>query len=204
MPNFARTIRPPFILVTAAITLTALGCHSQPVANQSSLESKRSDGFALKCSASKQLPEIVRGNIHSTVPSAWRATARRIDGGEDIGSIQLLDGSVGWVGGHKLSLYTTVNSGREWRKITLKGLPEGTVRSISFVSPTLGWIVVSTVVSPFEEGGRDATKSWILATTDGGATWQTQYQNKAIRIDQVAFVNDREGWAIGDRIVEYQ
>jgi photosystem II stability/assembly factor-like uncharacterized protein len=62
----------------------------------------------------------------------------------------------------------------------------GTVRvpplaAIEFVSARHGWAVGA---------GR------ILATSDGGQTWLTQYHGPA-RLDQVDFVDAKHGWAVG-------
>ncbi|RMH31265.1 MAG: hypothetical protein D6690_16970 [Nitrospirae bacterium] len=56
--------------------------------------------------------------------------------------------------------------------------------SVTFVSPRQGWAV-----------GDEGT---ILATTDGGATWQAQRSGTKAWLSSVAFVSPCQGWAAGE------
>ena len=54
---------------------------------------------------------------------------------------------------------------------------------VEFVTPEKGWIV--------------GTQGTILYTEDGGNSWETQYQNDTMSIQDIFFLNENEGWATG-------
>ncbi|MCH8953037.1 MAG: hypothetical protein IID49_13065, partial [Proteobacteria bacterium] len=60
---------------------------------------------------------------------------------------------------------------------------EGTLRSVHFIDQAVGWAV--------GEGGT------ILATGDGGRTWQAQQSGTGERLYAVQFVDQAVGWAVG-------
>ena len=90
----------------------------------------------------------------------------------------------GWaVGGSGLVLSST-DGGSSWKVAHSGGT--GTMNGVSFSDPTHGWIVGQATV---------------LATTDGGATWQAQAPALAddrYVIDSVAFADDQTGWLVGE------
>lgn len=207
MSHVSRII-PLFITLATILALSlGLACHPLQATRESRLAQKDShrDGRTINCSAPKQpARENVEGKLDQSNKSPWRSTESRMSGRETLGAVEFVNQEAGWIGGDKLGFYKTADAGKTWQKVALNVASDSSIVSISFVNPTVGWIVASKVESIFESGGRDATKSWILNTTDGGSTWQTQYYDKALRIGQVSFVSEQEGWAVGDRIVEYQ
>src|SRR5205814_5849891 len=60
----------------------------------------------------------------------------------------------------------------------------GSVRSMMFTSPTSGW-------------GIDGIGN-IIHTTDGGETWKVNRSIAKTPWSVIFFINDREGWALGD------
>ena len=66
--------------------------------------------------------------------------------------------------------------------VALQGATESPLVAIEFVSARQGWAV---------------GYGHILATTDGGRAWTTQYSGPA-RLDQVDFTDAGHGWAVGE------
>lgn len=180
--------------------------HFQP--SKAPQVTKKLEGSAkqnkIDCSNRKQIPSnTIEGEINLSKKSSWKWDETRVSDQESLDVIKFTNANEGWIGGSKEALYKTTDAGRTWQKIKLDVLPDSSVNSISFINSSVGWIVVSRIVDVFEKNGRDNTKSWVLNTTDGGKSWQTQYYDKALRIFQVKFVNEQEGWAIGDKIINY-
>ncbi len=62
-------------------------------------------------------------------------------------------------------------------------LSDAELHAIQFVDPDHGWAV----------GDRGA----IWQTQDGGRTWRQQISPVACRLDEICFVNEQQGWAVG-------
>jgi photosystem II stability/assembly factor-like uncharacterized protein len=130
----------------------------------------------------------------------WKATDLEVSGREDLGVLQFLNASEGWVGGSKGGLYKTVDAGKSWQKVKLDVPPDAIVNSIFFINPSVGWIIVSQEGEVFDN--INTLTGRILRTTDGGNSWEVQYSGKAVSVDKIQFVNEQEGWAVGARLPE--
>lgn len=75
----------------------------------------------------------------------------------------------------------STDGGHNWTTVQLTGSP--TLQSVHFVSLTNGWAV--------------ATNNRIYATTDGGATWTTQYTGTQ-PLNDLYFTDTTHGWAVGN------
>ena len=61
-------------------------------------------------------------------------------------------------------LYRSANGGKTWTRVAVPDTGGGvSLSSLSYVSPTVGWMVIG---GPFGGG-----ESLLLRTTDAGATW---------------------------------
>ncbi len=70
----------------------------------------------------------------------------------------------------------------EWQMLT----PSPTVNTLIgdyFLSEDTGWVV--------------GHEGFIMHTTDGGTTWETQHQNSNQSLWSIFFIDDSEGWAVG-------
>jgi photosystem II stability/assembly factor-like uncharacterized protein len=119
-----------------------------------------------------------------------------------LNSIHFISPELGWVVGADSGddgvLLKTTDGGVSWSviRLTQKQTPLG----VFFTDSDTGWIVGSTPLAGDEDsiGGSSA----ILATTDGGNTWHSQY-TVPISIIRIFFVDKMNGWASGTKGVIY-
>jgi photosystem II stability/assembly factor-like uncharacterized protein len=118
-----------------------------------------------------------------------------------LASIHFIDRNDGWVVGSNTDgavILVTTDGGLTWNAQDAGyGGVSAMLTSVTFVDAEHGWAVGSS----FAGVGNSCL---ILATSDGGVTWNTQdtgsahtLDNMAV-LDSVTFVNDRLGWAVGD------
>lgn len=92
--------------------------------------------------------------------------------------VQFADANTGYIAGDSGRVYKTVNAGGSWNLI-----PTGTDRNffgMYFQDANTGYV-----------GGM----SVILKTTNGGSTWNTQFNNGAYYVTDLFFLNGQTGWA---------
>ena len=119
-----------------------------------------------------------------------------------LNSVHFISPEVGWAvgvdSGEDGVVIKTTNGGASWAftRLTQKQVPI----SVFFTDADNGWIGGSTPVLGEEDsvGGPSA----ILATTDGGQTWQPRY-NLPHSILRIHFVEKANGWASGTNGVMY-
>lgn len=115
-----------------------------------------------------------------------------------LNAIHFISPDVGWAVGADSSrtgvVLRTTDAGSTWSatRIQHKEIPT----SVFFADANTGWIGGATPPPGEDEGV--GGPSAILATTDGGRTWQTQY-NVAVSIHRVVFADKLTGWASGSR-----
>jgi photosystem II stability/assembly factor-like uncharacterized protein len=138
--------------------------------------------------------------------ATWHAQSRTGNNAE-LYSVTFVDAKHGWAVGHKdVSnngnpvglILATSNGGATWRAQDASSAGSGVgLDSVSFVDAVHGWAV----------GGRgddngDSVDGVILATSDGGTTWQAQDASSAgspTGLNAVSFVDATHGWAVGAR-----
>jgi len=115
-----------------------------------------------------------------------------------LNSIHFVSPDLGWAvgadsGGTGVVLKTT-DGGSNWNmtRLAQKEVPT----TVFFTDADNGWIGGATP-PPGEEEGIGGPSS-ILATTDGGATWQSQY-NIPLSIYRIVFIDRSTGWAGGSK-----
>lgn len=119
-----------------------------------------------------------------------------------LNAIHFLSPDLGWAvgadsGGDGIVIKTT-DGGSTWAfsRITYNEIPT----TVFFTDADNGWIGGATP-PPGEEEGLGGPSA-LLATTDGGHTWQTSY-NIPVSIYRIFFVDKNTGWASGSKGMMY-
>lgn len=93
-----------------------------------------------------------------------------------------------WAVGEQCQVFSTTDGGRTWSRPELP-IPPNWRSAIDFHA-------VSTVGNHVWAAGRPGTI--VLHSADRGVTWEVQKTNQSMPINDLAFVNETRGWAIGD------
>ena len=103
--------------------------------------------------------------------------------------VAFVDPRHGWaVGDHGVILHT-IDGGRQWSP--QESGVACTLNSVCFIDDRIGW-AAGGMAWPFLHD----TSGVVLATRDGGATWQ-RVPVLLPALHKIRFVTDRQGWAIG-------
>ncbi len=101
----------------------------------------------------------------STTRGAWtRRTAGTMTG---LRSVYFLDDMRGWAVGGAGILLATSDGGQTWQ--VKRRSSEDTLWDVYFADPETGWLLVERSIHKLKTN--DETRSYILKTKDGGATW---------------------------------
>lgn len=110
------------------------------------------------------------------------------------------DNSTGWTVGSRFSILKTTDQGLSWYKIP--NIPPssspatGTWNDITFTDSLHGWVVGS---QGYQDRTRFSFPGRIIRTTDGGISWQEATPPDTIwELRSVSFINNLQGWAVGD------
>ncbi|MBC8032533.1 MAG: oxidoreductase [Chitinophagaceae bacterium] len=95
-----------------------------------------------------------------------------------------------WVSGNKGTVGRSVDSGKTWKWIAVKGFEKRDFRDIE------AFDAVTAVIMAIEEPAQ------LLKTVDGGETWKIVYTNttKGMFLDAMEFWNEESGIVIGDPV----
>jgi photosystem II stability/assembly factor-like uncharacterized protein len=104
--------------------------------------------------------------------------------------VQFVSLSSGYVTGDDGAVYSTTDAGAHWTR-TAVGAADVTLRGMSFVDATHGW-----VCGP--QGNEDFYGGRCYATADGGLTWKDVSPDKDVVITDCSFVSATEGWVAGE------
>ena len=101
-----------------------------------------------------------------------------------------VDDSVVWASGSNGTVAKTIDGGKTWEWLTVKGFEKNDYRDIEAFDANTA--IVMAIDSP----------AYILKTTDGGANWKVVYENhtKGIFLDAMDFYDDKKGVIVGDPI----
>lgn len=136
----------------------------------------------------------------------WEWDSTRLKDGERLTAIQRLSANEAFVLGGEGILFKTVDGSETWSEVPvpLPGVADSTashdVTSFHFVNSSDGWATVTR--TPGDVLDMRGFESWILHTTDGGASWLVRYSDKAVQLTRVSFVGEQEGWVVGGRLVK--
>ena len=136
---------------------------------------------------------VVGGGVLATADggSTWERQAVP-DGVSQLSSIYFVDADHGWAAGGA-ALVSTADGGKTWQRYALPR-PSWDLRSVHFADLEHGWAVGS---DPFGHNNRDGVPL-LLATADGGKTWEPQALPEDVAgLDSVHFVDAERGWVVG-------
>ena len=107
-----------------------------------------------------------------------------------IRGLSVVDDSVAWISGSRGTIAITRNGGRDWAWSQVKGFEKSDFRDIEAFSDKEAVIMSS------------GTPALILKTVDGGASWQTKYNNADTTyfFDAMDFTGKKHGLILGDPI----
>ncbi|WP_145362879.1 YCF48-related protein [Stratiformator vulcanicus] len=109
--------------------------------------------------------------------------------------ITLLGSNYGWAAGDRGTIWKTIDGGQTWELLsTGTDLP---LRSICFVTDRVGWAVGGESL-PSTLDGEPRSRGCLLATTDGGATWEVSFPDRIPRFQAVRFFDLQTGIAACD------
>lgn len=122
------------------------------------------------------------GTIRKTTTGGKSWTAQSSGSSSLLRSVYFISKNIGWIVGSEQTVLITTNGGITWKRTSYLG-GGTTYRSVKFVSPKIGYIC-----------GDFGT---ILKTTDGGNTWKTMQTGTYETLNQLAFPDSLNGWAVG-------
>lgn len=104
--------------------------------------------------------------------------------------LSVVNDNVVWVSGSNGMVGRSLNGGKNWTWITVKGFEKTDFRDIEAFDA--GTAVIMGVAEP----------AYILKTTDGGESWKVVYENKTkgMFLDAMDFSDDKHGIVVGDPI----
>jgi photosystem II stability/assembly factor-like uncharacterized protein len=104
--------------------------------------------------------------------------------------LSVVNDKVAWASGSNGTVGKSVDGGKTWKWLTVKGFEARDFRDIEAFDATKA--IILAVDAP----------AYILKTIDGGATWKVVYQNNTpgMFLDAMEFWNDQSGIVIGDPI----
>jgi len=185
----SRGIRLAVIVCSALAALACAGlgaCGGGSAASQSPTEpapSPGSDRYAWAVGT--------YGTIVATTDGGTHWTRQRSGTNHGLAAVSFADASRGWaVGGYPVTggrreslILATTDGGSRWvPQLRIRGLP---VTAVAASDATHVW------------AGGGASAPMIRASSDGGATWTTQYRGTVKgAVDDMAFADNAHGWAV--------
>ncbi|MFB0516874.1 MAG: YCF48-related protein [Candidatus Neomarinimicrobiota bacterium] len=157
----------------------------------------------------------------------WQAQSTPVGSSAHFTAVDFVDSSNGWIIGCQGTILHTSNGGQDWLLQT-SGM-DWALRDVDFVDQQNGWIVGTSLDTSgtlrTTDGGltwqvagpegvaihaASAQDTWIAAregyvgglikhTGDGGQTWEQQASNTENYLNDVVFIDETTGWAVGDR-----
>jgi photosystem II stability/assembly factor-like uncharacterized protein len=113
-------------------------------------------------------------------------------------AVYFLDAQHGWAAGSKGTLVSTEDGGRTWRAHARP--TEDALRDLFFTDAATGWLVCER--DPFKLASLEEQRSYLLKTTDGGASWSrvdvTSGANAELVLTRVVFADAERGWVMGE------
>lgn len=106
------------------------------------------------------------------------------DAGTDVGleGVYFLDNMEGWAVGWEGTILHTINGGENWEMIT-SGVTED-IKGIYFLNNQHGWAFGC---------------EFIMQTSDGGISWETQFTGSNICFHSMKFTSENTGWIVGEK-----
>jgi photosystem II stability/assembly factor-like uncharacterized protein len=104
--------------------------------------------------------------------------------------LSVVDNNVLWVSGSNGTVGKSIDAGKTWKWMVVKGFEKTDFRDIEAFSKTTA--IIMGISDP----------AYILRTTDGGESWKVVYENheKGMFLDAMEFWNEQSGIVIGDPV----
>lgn len=104
--------------------------------------------------------------------------------------LSVVDNNIVWVSGSKGTVGKSLDGGKTWKWMTVKGYKKCDFRDIEAFDENTA--IIMAVASP----------AYILKTTNGGKKWKKVYVNKdkGMFLDAMDFIDEKQGVVIGDPI----
>jgi photosystem II stability/assembly factor-like uncharacterized protein len=100
-----------------------------------------------------------------------------------------------WAVGDGGTVMHSPDAGATWSRVGVPSLE--VLDAVVFADALHGWAAGGTDKDVDQEDSTDAHSGVILVTDDGGATWSVQRELTASGIADIAFLDVRNGWAVG-------
>ncbi|MCX6296020.1 MAG: YCF48-related protein [Bacteroidetes bacterium] len=117
---------------------------------------------------------------------------QELNSGGDISlrGLSVVNDNTVWVSGSKGKVGKTLDGGKTWKWMTVKGYEKSDFRDIEAFSKKIA--IIMAVAEP----------AFILKTTNGGESWKKVYENnaKGMFLDAMDFIDNKNGYVIGDPI----
>ena len=112
------------------------------------------------------------------------------DGNLSFRGLSVVDDNIVWVSGSKGTVGKSIDGGKTWKWMTVKGYEKCDFRDIEAFSKDVA--IIMAVAEP----------AYILKTTNGGKSWKKVYENKTkgMFLDAMDFKDEKNGIVIGDPI----
>ena len=138
-----------------------------------------------------------KGKIVATTNGKdWEIQTSKVD--NPLQGIHFVNKDVGFAVGANDTILSTKTGGRTWKVlqggiIGAVGDDEATMyNAIQFLDESTGWIAGVHVVPQISQN------SVIQKTTDGGQSWVNQETGTEDVLEDIFFVDDKHGWAVGE------
>lgn len=132
--------------------------------------------------------------IGKAVDSGWKidtiTTAKNI---KVINGYFFMDDKHGWLIGAFSTLYKTVDSGKEWKKIEVAIPEDASISNLIFVNENDGWMIARKYNVLEDEDNQ----FWIFKTNDGGEKWKFTHTEKSAYFNDINFANQNVGYITG-------
>lgn len=148
----------------------------------------------------RPVPAVLNEGAHPTV----NATETRIKGKAgppfQFNWAQFINESYGWAM-TSYSLYRTKDGGKSWERLSQEPEKDARFTAFSFVDELHGWLAI--VKEDFADHYGVGISSVIMITDDGGRSWNLQagFEDE-IQINDIRFLNEKEGLAVGSKGLE--
>lgn len=122
--------------------------------------------------------------------SAQSVVDLNTDGELSLRGLSVVDNKVVWVSGNKGKVGRSVDGGKTWKWISVKGFEKSEFRDIEAFSESTA--IIMSVAEP----------AFILKTVNGGKSWKKVYENKTkgMFLDAMDFADMKKGVVVGDPV----
>jgi photosystem II stability/assembly factor-like uncharacterized protein len=111
-------------------------------------------------------------------------------GSEDLTNISMANPEEGWVA-TKTLLYKTLDGWQTWKIIQTPQPKDAHIVSLYYSNEELGWLAFQN------DDDKSNVHVWLYNTKDGGKTWQLQFEESEVLLNQMVFLDEKTGWLVG-------